>query len=339
MSDRVQRQLLGYLLGALEEPEQRQIADQLEKDPALRRKLARLQRSLQPLEESRREYAPPPGLADRTCRFVAQVAEHERRRRPASEVMAMSPAPAPPVAAARWNWADLAVAVSIAAAASLLLFPAISKSRFNAQVAACQNNLRQIGVALTQYSRLHHDYFPRVPDQGRLAAAGIYAPTLVYDGFLPDSRYVVCPTSSQAADPQFRVPTAREVLLVESLEKLEALRSAMGGSYGYVLGYVEGDQYRTTKNLRRPFFAVMADAPGDSPQHQSLNHGGRGQNVLFEDGRVVFYTTSRPNDALDDIFVNDAGMVAAGAHRNDSVIGASRAVPVILTGPREAREE
>lgn len=336
MSDRVRQQLLGFLLGALEEPEQQQIAHQLEKDPALRRKLARLQRSLQPLEESRREYAPPPGLADRTCRFVAQVAEQERRRgRPAPEVAAMSPVPAPPVAAARWSWADLAVAVGILAAASLLLFPAISKSRFNAQVASCQDNLRQIGVALTQYSRLHHDYFPQVPHQGRLAAAGIYAPTLVYDGFLPNSRYVICPTSPQAADPQFRVPTAREILLVESLEELENLRSAMGGSYGYVLGYIEGDQYRTTKNLRRPFFAVMADAPGDAPTHQSLNHGGRGQNVLFEDGRVVFYTTSRPSDVLDDIFVNDAGLVAAGAHRNDSVIGASRTVPVILTGSRE----
>lgn len=335
MSDGVRQQLLGFLLGALEEPEQKQIADQLEKDPALRRKLARLQRSLQPLKESRREYAPPPGLADRTCRFVAQVAEHERRqRRPALEVVAMSPVPAPPVAATRWSWADLAVAVGIFAAASLLLFPAISKSRFNAQVAACQDNLRQIGVALTQYSHLHQDYFPQVPHQGRLAAAGIYAPTLVYDGFLPNSRYVICPTSPQAADPQFRVPTAREILLVESPEELENLRSVMGGSYGYVLGYIEGNQYRTTKNLRRPFFAVMADAPGDGPQHQSLNHGGRGQNVLFEDGRVVFYTSSRPSDALDDIFVNDAGQVAAGAHRNDSVIGASRTVPVVLSGAR-----
>ncbi len=200
---------------------------------------------------------------------------------------------------------------------------------------ACQDNLRQIGTALAQYSRLHEDYFPQVPDRGRLAAAGIYAPTLMHDGFLPDSRRVVCPTSPLASDPQFHVPTTGELLLVESSEELDYLRGAMGGSYGYTLGYVEGNQYQSTKNLHRPYFAVMADAPGEAPQHQSINHGGRGQNVLFEDGRVVFYTTSRPSYGLDDIFVNDKGVVAAGTHRNDSVIGASRAVPVVLTGSRE----
>jgi hypothetical protein len=211
------------------------------------------------------------------------------------------------------------------------LLPAIGNSRFNSQVVACQDNLRQLGIALAQYSHLHEDSFPPGPDRGRLAAAGIYGPTLVYDGFLPDSRRLVCPTSSLAADPQFRVPTTGEVLLIESPEELDSQRAAMGGSYGYTLGYIDDNQYRTTKNLHRPFFAVMADAPGNGPQYQSLNHGGRGQNVLFEDGRVVFYTSPRAG-GLDDIFVNDAGVVAAGTHRDDSVIGASRAVPVVLTG-------
>ena len=62
----------------------------------------------------------------------------------------------------------------------------------------------------------------------------------------------------------------------------------MGGSYGYCIGYVDQGVYQPTRNLGRPGFAIMADAPcEDRPGRQSDNHGGRGQNVLFEDGHVA----------------------------------------------------
>jgi len=72
----------------------------------------------------------------------------------------------------------------------------------------------------------------------------------------------------------------------------------------------------------------MADVPSACLHgYQSINHDGRGQNVLFEDGRVRFYCTSRPHAWADDVFVNEQGLVAAGRHRNDSVVGPSMAVP------------
>jgi len=337
MADRAEEQLLGYLLGALEDSERQRLRKQLEESPALRRRLARVRRKLGPLRQARREHVPSPGLAARTCQLVA---EHRRQQavteRPAlaatAQVSTMSPVQTPPVAASSWSWLDLAAAVGIAAATFLLLFPAIANSRFNAQLAECRENLRRTGSALAQYSQRHQDYFPQVPGGGRLAA-GTYASLLLQDGFLTDPRRLVCPASPSAADPRFQVPSLTELMQARSPEELSRLRSALGGSYGYYLGYVENGRYQAAGNLQRPRFAIMADVPGDpSAGYQSLNHGGRGQNVLFvEEGRVAYFpSSSRPNDLMDGFFVHTAGRVAAGAQGDEAMIGAGSSIPAIL---------
>src|SRR5256885_10117557 len=70
MSGQQSEQLLGYLLGALEEGEHRQIEAQLRHDPSLRAELARLRQCLEPLENSWRPVCPPAGLWQRACHFV-----------------------------------------------------------------------------------------------------------------------------------------------------------------------------------------------------------------------------------------------------------------------------
>ena len=60
MSDPVREQLLGYLLGALDETEQDSIQEQLERDAKLRHELAELRDKLRPLEATRSEFTPPP---------------------------------------------------------------------------------------------------------------------------------------------------------------------------------------------------------------------------------------------------------------------------------------
>ena len=52
MSGQNSQQLLGYLLGALEEDEHRQVDAQLRDDAAMRAELARLRQCLEPLEQS-----------------------------------------------------------------------------------------------------------------------------------------------------------------------------------------------------------------------------------------------------------------------------------------------
>ena len=154
---------------------------------------------------------------------------------------------------------------------------------------------------------------------------------------LVEPSLVICPSSSMAGHPGgFRLPGWTRSN--RARDKQADLFRSMGGSYGYNLGYLSDGNYQPTKNLQRPTFALMADAPnGDLPRGQgpvlpaqlsSLNHGRRGQNVLFEDGHVEFLKTFNADGSTDNIFLNDDGQPTAGVHRDDAVIGPSHAHPL-----------
>ncbi|MCC6123770.1 MAG: hypothetical protein IT426_02310 [Pirellulales bacterium] len=324
MSESAREQLLGFMLGALESDERAEIEAQLESDPECRKELTLLRRQLEPLAALKQDFGPPVGLAARTCRYVA-----EHRAAPTPAKGRLRPEPVPPSWIGRMSWLDMAMAATVLVAAGLLIFPAVQNSRFHAHLAACQDNLRELGGALNLYSQSHHGYFPSVPSRGKLAAAGIYAPVLAQNGLLTEVNRVVCPESSLAARRNdFRVPTYGELELT-SPAKMVDLRPTLGGSYGYNLGYTRNGEYQPTKNLYRDDFAIMSDAPNMSGANlQSANHGGRGQNVLFEGGGVQFLTATQPLGSKDDIFTNDNGQVAAGVNANDSVLGASGTAPI-----------
>jgi hypothetical protein len=100
----------------------------------------------------------------------------------------------------------------------------------------------------------------------------------------------------------------------------------MGGSYGYAFGYRDNGRYKPTRNRYRDTFALAADVPADD-LNSSPNHGRAGQNVLLEDGHVIYLCTRRLEGSGDDIFQNDLGEVAAGCHADDSVVARSDASP------------
>lgn len=308
-------QLIGYLLEALEPGEMAEVAAQLNRDPQLKRDLEILARGLEPLAGEKAPFEPPAGLARRTGEFVV------------SQTRVMT-APAP--RSNRWTWADAAVAAGLFIAAAALFFPAVNQSRFAGRVLACQNNLRELGVALTNYSDLHDGYFPNIPADGRLSAAGIYAPRLMEGKYLSNHNLLVCPASPLAEEVQdFHVPTCKDLQVAPDAVVVR-LHRQMGGSYGYNIGYVAGGQYHGTRNLHRTNFAVMADAPSSSTPFGSPNHGGHGQNVLFEDGHVQYLTSCKARGCKDDIFLNDQGQLAAGVHLHDAVIGPSHARPLVI---------
>ncbi len=320
----MQEELLGHLLDALDDDEQEAVASRLTQDAALRRQLAVIESRLRRLEPHRTEFDPPSGLAERTCALVA--AHHGplpgRRRK-------MSPGVAPPGWISQVRWLDVAMALGVFFAAAMLAIPAIQNSRFRAQITACQNNLRVLGESLTQYSERNSGYFPYVPTSGNMASPGIYAPTLVQCGLLPDVHQVLCPGAPRAEELRdLEVPTLEKVRMATGRELLR-MQDSMGGDYGYSYGHMVDGAYRGTRNLRRFHFAIMSDRPSSLPDRQTLNHGGRGQNVLFEDGRVQFVPTPHVDAITDYFFVNDRGQVAPGLHPDDSVIGPGYSAPIV----------
>ena len=167
MVDRVGEQVLDYLLGALDDSEMEAVQARLESDPDYQRALHRAQHDLAWLRGMRQEISPPPRLAERTCQFLFDPA----RRLHAAVLWrrSMTPSPATPHCDRRVSWVDAGVAAVIFVTAGLLVLPAVNAMRFQARVAACQDNLRQVGQALTEYSHKNHEVFPVVPAAGNLA--------------------------------------------------------------------------------------------------------------------------------------------------------------------------
>lgn len=251
---------------------------------------------------------------------------------PAGKVVGMSPVTSAELSNSgrrRFTLREFVTVFALASVALAMLFPAISYSRYNSEVAGCQDNLRQMGVALSMYSDSHAGNFPSIPTgildpaERKLGVAGIFAPKLASDGLLTDARLLTCP-ATRHQEPVV-IPSMQQV--IASVNSLADFQEHMAGDYGYSLGYIDGNgTYVPTKNCRRDFFAVMGDSPSLALDGDlSKNHGGWGQNVLFESGRVAFLR--KPDAGVDNPFLNDNGVVAAGLHWGDAVIAPSFARP------------
>jgi len=322
--------LLGYLLDAIDDAEHQRIEEALRKDPQLQRQLENIRRDLDCLDVPCRDFEPPSGLVQRTCDSVdaykeAQVVTPAPDGRWSTRLGRMSPERG--VSARGWSMADAIVVAGIIVVTSMLFFPAIANSRYRSRIAGCQFNLQRVGTALTEYSEKNGGVLPQIPISGNRAVAGIYAPTLVERQFLDDPQALICPGSRLAArGAEWQLPSLADIDRARG-RQLVSLQRAAGGSYGYTLGYLVDGQYRAPRYEGRANFALMSDAPSQHLEgRRSDSHGGRGQNVLFEDNRVEFIVDCVAYDAL---FVNRDGLASAGLDENDSVIARSSTPPFI----------
>jgi len=327
--------LLGYLLGALDDAERDGVEEAIRRDPQLQRELETLRERIEPLDELAAEADPPPDLIERTCELVELWREEEsavshaarppaaRRRWP----FRLTAARERSAAARVWSLADTFVAAGIVLAAGMLFFPAIAQSRYRSNIATCQHNLQQLGQSLVSYSDKRGGWFPMIPASGNRGVAGIYAPILLDEGYLAEPRWLVCPSSPLArALDSWHVATLSELDDAQG-PQLVWLQHMMGGSYGYTLGYLENGRYRPLRNAARMHLAILSDVPSlHLPGRQSANHGGRGQNVLYEDGHIGFLPGVEMLGG-DALFSNRLGYEEAGIDPWDSVIGHPLAKP------------
>lgn len=349
-------QLLGYLLGALDSKECIEVERAVAGSPEVAAEFAKLRSSLGTvgLLDEPESVEPPLCLASRTCEFVeARIESFAAETVSLKAITADAVAAADDVADAAINKVrgpkvtlspvtraevsgysmrrlDLIMACGVVLVGAAICFPLIYTSTFQANVASCQNHLRQLSQALQSYSELQPDgAFPHVAEAGPRSVAGIYAPTLLTSKLIENPRTFFCPGNPQLAasmSRKFRIPTLPELDAADG-EQLNEYHNTMGGSYGYNLGYHQGETILPPRNSRRPNYALLADAPHDSqPGRVSTNHERRGQNVLFEDGQVRFVNlanTRGGESSIDDPFHNRLGLVAAGVDINDAVIGRS----------------
>ncbi len=328
--------LLGYLLGVLSADEQRRIEDALAVDPQLQRELERLRRSIQPLESLDEDHDPPPNLADRTLQAIERYDESSRPTpHSVTRLRAMAGTPGyqdrSSMRSQRYHISDFVVLALVGMTAITLFLPALANSRFQARKGACQNNLREVGSLLLQDSQRFGDKFIPIPISSNQAFDGVFSATLRDHHMIGgDTAALLCPGLEPRPDREsWSVPTLQQIDNATGPE-LDRLQQMAGGSYAYVIGYVdEQGNYQAIRNRNRPDFPILADAPSfHLAGRQSANHGGRGQNFFYEDGHVAFVSRLRQLVG-DDPLRNRLGNAEYGLDSNDAVLLPSPMPPII----------
>jgi prepilin-type processing-associated H-X9-DG protein len=311
--------LVGYLLNSLDDAGQREMENYLAANPAARQRLEVLRHALEPLAADKEEAPAPAGLVIRTLARVAEYCSNDLPRAPKPSLAFAGERP-------RWRRFDVLAAACLLIALLGIGIPAALRMRERAaQTAECQNNLRAFFAALHTY----HDQrgqFPDVNAQAPHNAAGMVVPMLINAGTLAPEVNIRCPGNG----PGKVCPLTFDEIKALSPEEFKKIAPALASCYAYSLGYRdETGGYHSPGVVRGMAvrYPLMSDRPppGIAQGKNSPNHGGTGQNVLFQDGHVTFLT-GRFLD-LDDIFLNRANKEAAGIGPEDVVLGYSGASP------------
>lgn len=332
----MRERLVAYLLNDLEPAERAALEELLAGDPELRQELQRVRECLATCQQSEAIEEAPPQLASRTCSFVEHAIAKSQvigRSRRGSKSLSESHDPLRP--ARRWSAADMVIGACVLAAITALLLPSLRANRDVARRMTCQNNMHQLGAALMDFTLRFNQGLPQIERDDN---AGIFVVALADSGVLSReqvAQLVVCPGTDLAdrvasGCVKIRIPTREEYLAAVGAER-ELLRRFMAGDYAYSLGYRDNaGQIRQVHFSGSRHVPLLADAPSQAiPGYQSANHGGCGQNVLFQDLSVKYSTQCKCRQKRDHWFLNDDGQVAAGRHENDLVLGGSATTPII----------
>jgi hypothetical protein len=335
--------LVSYLLGEIDDQKRRLVEEKLRNDPALREKLEHLRHCLgldegQSCNEGSAQELPPHDLASRTSERVASVADSgifEGCESTAFSSLGFASREATSETAAgtsSWTVADLTVATGVVLAIGMLLLPALRDSRCASRRLDCQDNLRELGVALANYSESNQRYMLRVRPNEHTGKFALY---LVRRGLLDPQqspKVMICPSSALAEEIRagrttFRMPSWEEFNASRGNERQWYIRTT-GGSYAYRLGWNDHGQYRTLRNTYCRSVPILADAPNTEPtEYTSSNHGGCGQNVLFQDQSVRYVTGCFLPGAKDHFFLNYNGQQVPSDDPFDTVLAPSEARP------------
>lgn len=198
---------------------------------------------------------------------------------------------------------ELLVVIAIIAILAAILFPVFGRARENARRSSCQSNLKQIGLAITQYSQDYDERLPGATDgtPGGVNQSGgwVYFSVLgrpatfdvtkgsIYP-YVKNSQIYICPSDpvAQTAGDSY----AMNACVVEKDRQTGAgfnfkpglALAAFSESSLWMLLSEEGGTPDTTDD---GYISLIAN-------QYAVRHF-EGSNLLFLDGHVKYYSASR----------------------------------------------
>lgn len=347
-----QEDLIGYVLGALDASEEQTIASALEQDLTLRERLAEVEDKLSNLPDRFVEIDPPAGLLDKTLNTISIVDttfgnedDSHSLSKPTDTVRLpsrMSADSETGVKKSNWSLIDLVVSCSVCLVFASILLPSIASSRFQSDMLFCQNNLRTIGYNLASIADSYDGKLEVVRHNDQIDV-GQYVKMMIDAELAAESSGMICPSDplKEQTQSEYEAAWFRSVshIASESVElvtpEMELATSTVGrnhssdlqtypcGSYSFAVPARKKNSKQLVKvSVPCSTDQVLAgDAPcSERPGFQSLNHGAKGQNVLYGDLSVSYINDSAYLPSGDHIYLNNQGEVQPGFSLKDNLL-------------------
>jgi prepilin-type N-terminal cleavage/methylation domain-containing protein/prepilin-type processing-associated H-X9-DG protein len=198
---------------------------------------------------------------------------------------------------------ELLIVIAIIGLLTGILLRAVVRARESARITQCASNLRQIGFGLIMYSNENDETFPTGSTHATSPAMEDF--NRLYPVYVSERKVFKCPSDSLFVT----VPNNADIQAGVPFTKNQC-------SYGYDNTHGPGDGSGVAIAGDRP---ANTDGNEPDPGKNSPNHGGRvnpyntadeegkGQNVLYIDGHVEWFTTSNAgywpaSGTRDDIY-------------------------------------
>jgi len=323
---------IGFALGALDESDHHLVQNEIAENPVVADSIEQLRSQLQLLEDGLDESPAPNGLALRTCAFLddpklfAEITTTPSLKEDAPTVSMQEP-----VAGGRptLTLMDSVVAIGVCIAVVTIFFPALASSRMFASRMQCENNLRQVGMALHEFAIGNAEkHYPEIAPNGPLSVAGSYAPRLLNAGYLNNPEVLKCTEGLARTTKDKSIPTVEQFLDATDQE-VQKLQQSLAGVYSYNLGVQDEGRIKPPVMAGRPLYPVAADVVQFSNgKIAPLGHSDGRFNILFDDGHVEFISLDDLPGKMKQFFINDRGEVAAGLSEDDAVVANGLVHPI-----------
>ena len=209
---------------------------------------------------------------------------------------------------------ELLVVIGIITLLVAIILPALEKAREQTNTVRCASNLRQIGMALQLYADANHNSYPRtlyVPGAPLTAGTDPVQPNDTSAPFFLLMRSQNLPPLLFTDPYQDEVQFTPDSPIFGNRSNFTNYRANLAYSYAnpYPDQKVADAGYKLSPSQKASFVLAADMNPGTGLGFNSRNHEGQGQNVLFGDGRVEWWTSTDAGINKDDIYVNRLGVV------------------------------